>query len=142
MKNLRLRISEYFDTVVNQIDLFTETKITHDNRLEQSLNERREQQLQIVRNVERVTLARVDRLDLNDNEQNILERSFASEFCFTVELAEFLFLVKVNRYLSPNEIDVFKTFLKWKHMSDQERHSFLTNQNSCFEVVGSYYLFL
>ena len=57
MSRRRLEIVKYFDSIINDLDIFTETKIAGDNGLEKVLNERRDEQIKYIRRVEQAAMA-------------------------------------------------------------------------------------
>lgn len=107
----RLEIAEYFDSVVNEIDLFTEKKLQHDETgtPEDWWNTRRESQIEEVRRIERACLSRLNKI--KSNQEEIRTKKAFVEYCFTVEFGDLLFLAKANRYVDPKEIGLFKFFI-------------------------------
>ena len=104
---LRLRVAEYFDSVVNEIDLYTETKIQSikTQTEEDWWNKRRQEQIDEVRRIERACLDHVNTLKVEEKEIESgewMKRVFV-EYCFTVNFDGLVYLVKANRYVEPKE---------------------------------------
>lgn len=128
---LRLKLTEYFDSVVNEIDLFTETRIQQDHRLEKWWNDRREEQIEAIRRIERTCLARDKR-----DQGNVESQGFV-EYCFTFIYADMLFLAQANRYVTSQEQELLEAQLNWQNLSQYDQISkFVTNWNK--ERVNRY----
>lgn len=135
---LRRTVFEYFDSIVSEIDLFTEIKIQEDVRnSEECWNKRREQQIEAVRQIEKTCLRHVDVIKTADKEL-ILPTAVFVEYCFTVEYGGMLFVVKSNRFVDTDEIELFKVMLVWDSWSSQMKMNYLTNGEAVFQVVGVY----
>lgn len=136
---LKVRITEYFESIVNQIDIFTEIKIQQDELAACRLNERRDEQIRFIKAIESASLVRVAKLNIGpENNESDLISKVLEETCFVVEFAGLLFLASVDRFVDSDEIDVFKKLIMWSDMSDAERWSFLTKkQNVSFNVSFS-----
>lgn len=121
-------MTEYFDSVVNQIDVFVETKIQTRETPEEWWNKRRDEQIEAIRQIEQACLGQVSRLERID-ETDWKERVFV-EYCFTVEYADMIFVARANRYVQPDEIDLLKMRLKWIELTDKQMMRYFTcNQN-------------
>lgn len=124
--SLRLQVTEYFDSVVNQIDVFVETKIQRGEAPEEWWNKRREEQIQAIKQIEHSCLAQApETVDETDGRERLF-----SEYCFTIEYADMLFLIRAKRYVESEEIDLLKKRLKWIELSEQQMIKYFTqNQN-------------
>lgn len=124
----RLEIVKYFDSIINDLDILTETRIARDQSLEDVLNKRREEQIKFIKRVEQVSLTRID--CVNDP----AETAVLEEFCFIVKHAELIFVVQVNRFVSLDEINSFSKFLTWNELNQQDKLDLLTKQNGLTKV--------
>jgi hypothetical protein len=96
----RLSIVEYFDSVINEIDLFTE-KEAHKSKLDRNeLNKNREVLIKQVKECEKASLS-------NLAQQNKLNPNFS--FCFVLNHGNNLRLVVTDTFLSQPNIDIFKS---------------------------------
>lgn len=128
---LKKHIVEYFDSVVREIDFFTELKIQQDVSLEEVWNKRRDVQIKTVQQLQTASLTKADKFD----DESQLEKAL-DEFCFTVEFNSLLFVIKVNRYVGPNEINLFKSLLEWKKLTAQQRINLITDGKEVFLSVS------
>lgn len=114
----KLAISSYFDSVISQIDYYTEKTIAHcdyrDNELLVAcVNQRREKQIKLVKEMEQKNLANVDTVDLKtDYEESQLMKKLFKEFCFTSEFYGWLFVIVTDSYRSDNQLKLFQMFLQ------------------------------
>lgn len=132
----RLRITEYFDSVINEIDLFTERKCQQDQRWEKFGNDRREEQIKVVKEMER------KRLELANGGEKTEEESVRVKggFCFGLEFSGLWFLVITNRQVSQEEKELFKVLIEWPGLSYIERLRALTKSNKDLNVRRNYIL--
>ena len=104
----RLAIAENFDSVINQIDLFTETKIQETAQRqgldEEWWNRRRDEQLKVIGEIQQACLAQASRRCKED---------MFVEYCFTVEYAEMLYLVRAKSHVESSEIEMISNRLRW-----------------------------
>lgn len=108
----RLKIVKYFDTLRNELDLFTETKINENADHENFWNRRREKQIEAIEQMERDILAKTNKI-LNMEGSNMM-MSPVREFCFLLEYTGMIFVAKLDRYVAQEEIDTLKELIKLK----------------------------
>lgn len=125
---LRLKVVEYFDSVINQIDLFTETKILQkDTKIsEEWLNKRRDRQIEAVKQIEQACLTQLAEVK-KENEREWKEKVFV-EYCFVVEYRRLLFLATSKRYVDSNEIEFVTNRLRWDVLSENEITNFFVKE--------------
>jgi hypothetical protein len=116
----RLKITDYFDSVINEIDLFTETllKANFDDETEANiLNETRNELLNQVKEIEKVNLNH-----LNENRDALLDDQTENvfvEFCFVLQFDQYdIRLIITDKFLPPNEV----THLKSVFLNSVQKH--------------------
>lgn len=106
---LRLQIVDYFDSLVNEIDLFTETRILEGKTPEEWLNTRREEQIQAIRQIEKASLTRLDSIETKDDKD--WKKQVYVKYCFTIEYGGVMYLSVASRYVGLEQIELLKTRL-------------------------------
>lgn len=114
LAHYRLRIVDYFDSLINKIDAFTEAKINtavdaQSNSLIERLDSNRIRQIECIQDAQKLNLTRLD--SIYPKSEIITDCELFHEFCFVVEKWQFLYLIKLNRFLTEQEIDTYKLFL-------------------------------
>lgn len=136
----KLKIAEYFDSIVNKIDIFTETKILLNQALNDFYNDRRQKQIELVREIEKKNLLRNDRVKKKINNAGEERDTVEGGFCFVVEFADMLFLAITNRHVSQEEQDLLRLMLRWPNLSYREREKTLSdnykNGSRGFKVIS------
>lgn len=113
----RLRIADYFDSVVNKVDLFTEKKIQKEEAPNEDWwNTRRQEQIDTIREIERVCLIHLKSVDLNEIERDEWMPRVFVEYCFTTEYDGLLFVVKADRYVEPRERQLLEIQLAHEYL--------------------------
>lgn len=134
---LRLRVVEFFDSIRREVDYFTETKIIEDTEHEGFWNERREKQIEGLKQIEQAALCNVSskrKLEEDeDNEESEKLSQALSDFCFTFEYAGIMFVARVDKYVDDKEIATFKKFLKIESMNNKKREAFLIDGKKAFK---------
>jgi hypothetical protein len=90
MNQSKLKVCEYFDNLVNRLDLAVEGAITdnyHDTNLEDELNKQRDVFIKEIRYVETYNLRALSDMDIKPGEVLSDEELFP-KFCFFIELAK------------------------------------------------------
>lgn len=127
----RLKIVEHFESMRNELDLFTETKIRENVDLESFWNKRREEQIEALNQREQSALTESVKEVKQDEECNM---SLYSKFCFLFENDGLMFVATVDKFVEAKEIELFKKFLKIGSMSSFKRSNFLLGGKRVFKT--------
>lgn len=119
---LRLKVAEYFDSVVSCVDLFTESKLQENvsEEEERMLNERRSHQIESIKQLEAACYLQIN------NTQNKIDEDLSAvfvQYCFTHEYAGLLYLIKTKRYINMDEKRLIQNILNWDKLSWQDQLS-------------------
>jgi hypothetical protein len=131
----RLRVADYFDSLVNEIDLKAETLLAEDlGRDETLINTKREVFINEIKQLQEVNL---NNLDLNESE----DLTF-SNFAFMIDKNQlgcsdelsyldnlFGYLVKTGSFLNTESVDCFKQLLEMNGRETQ-----IAQSNSFFSI--------
>jgi hypothetical protein len=143
LSHYRLQIVNYFDKLVNQLDVQTET-LLNEQRLtseeKERLNETRIKFVERIKQVEAFDLSRLESLDLDElksmSELEVQQALF-SQFCFFIHFNGFNieldfynqklcsvylgYLVVIDKFLSPSQLEIYKRLLEF-HNSKSVLH--------------------
>lgn len=137
---LRLRIVEFFDSLRNELDLFTETKIAENAELESFWNKRRQQQIDAIGHIEQAKLANSNNL-LNKEcqESEMMSQVMSHGFCFLLEYGGMSFVARVDRYVEQTEIEILRKIIESQRLNSHQRIQLFTDnaQHSNIEVRNS-----
>jgi hypothetical protein len=153
LNNFRLRVAEYYDLLVNQIDLKAETFLA-ENELrdeERTLVEgKRSHFLNEIKRIESLNFKFLDESNFTNDELNHDEAIFKPEFCFIVSGAEladvaiknslnrfdvaFGYLVITDKFLSAEQLACYREVLE-KYGICTDYNSKLSANNRLFELV-------
>lgn len=126
-------MNDYFDTVRNELDLFTETKISQKVEQESFWNERREKQIEVIRKIELAGQIKTGKLKDSPWSQVL------SEFCFLLEYGGLMFVATVNKYVDEKEIKILRKLVEidyWKHKAMADL--FVDNKKVFKKQVNNY----
>lgn len=129
----KLRITDYFDSVINQIDIFTETEIKEESSMEKPFNERRQIQIEAIKAIEQKNLMRVESLASKirkGDDESIPCDEALKDYCFVVEFGKILFLATAGRQISNEEQTLLQTLLRWPYSSHREILEQLTDESN------------
>lgn len=122
----KLRITQYFDSIINEIDILTETKIQQNQAFEEFYNERRQKQIDILKEFEQENLLRVENT-LNTGKKSEESNNADGRFWSVIEFADTWFLVRSNKNITPEEKELFRVLLRWPNSTACERLKFLSD---------------
>jgi hypothetical protein len=134
INRFRLKIVDYFDSLVNYIDIKAEKALLEEqnttNARVDSINENRNRLIETIKQVESINLAHLEKINIGhlenstgDDEQ--INRAIFNKFCFRLKRSNtgyyettgtfpFKFiLVVTDQYLSRKSIDSFMQFLRY-----------------------------
>ena len=133
---IRVKIAEYFESLRNELDLFSEIKISEDVEYDTFWNERRDKQIDAINKIEQVALVKANSLaskEMKQDEESEMMRQAMSEFCFLIKYSGLLFVATVDRYVEQKEIQTFQNILKADLTSDIEKR-LLIDQEKKLEI--------
>lgn len=134
---LRLRVVELFDSMRQELDYFTETKISENFEHESFWNERRAKQIEAVSQIEQTALSEISskRKIESEEEENVEELSqVLNDFCFTFVYADMIFVATVDKYVDDKQIATFREFIKIESMNSKMRQAFLFDGKRLFSL--------
>ena len=131
MQNLnmqRLRVANYFDDVVAEVDLFTETELQklvgkdEDGEVDSAevnrWNRRREEQIEAIRRCEQACYLHLSKSKIDDDDN---DASIFVEYCFTLDHFGMLYVIKTDQYVSPDEKCLLHKVIKLSGMSESDK---------------------
>jgi hypothetical protein len=144
MSSYKIKICDYFDALINRLDLVVETAIidnNHDQKLIDQLNHMRNVLLNEIRYIQAYNLRALSDLNTNQEDAELTNEDLFPKFCFFVELPETsceraysymdlvgseisLRLIVLDKYLTEAQIKRYKSvFLnqisRWNHIDVQ-----------------------
>ncbi len=144
MNNYKIKICDYFDALINRLDLVVDTAIidnNHDQELIDQLNHMRNVFLNEIRYIQAYNLRAVSDLNADTQDTKLTNEDLFPKFCFFVELPETsnerayfyndlvrsengLRLIVTDKYLTEAQIKCYKSvFLNqislWNHINVQ-----------------------
>jgi hypothetical protein len=123
MSKNKIRISEYFEALINKIDLVVETRAA-DNQLDTNLlttlNKQRDDLIKKINYVQAYNLRVLSDLDKN-TDQELNNEDLFPKFCFVVQVPESLAkkqisfrLIVTDKYLTEGQIECFEELFCFK----------------------------
>lgn len=114
----RLRVTDYFDSLCNQIDLYTEEKIARESEYEpwtSGLNTNRSKQLSTLATDRERCLNELSRLFERErlSELEITDQQLFQPFYFVLDHQDFVYLIQLDQYLSNDQVGRYKCFMKY-----------------------------
>ena len=149
----RLRVVEYYDKLVNEIDLKAETFLADETYADQA-EECEAKRTQFLAELKRVELLNLKFLETNSLETNSSDESiFQPEFCFLVSAKDlraskknwsttdslFGYLITTDRYLSDKNLASYRQLLFFSSANGVQNQ--LDINNKLFELIDSNQLY-
>ncbi len=112
----RLIVTEYFDSVTSQIDLFIETQLqvnSKDEAKSVEINQKREVMLKAVREAEQLNMKHLNEKLVNDLDSLVggdYSKLFVT-FCFVLELNKSIQLILTEEYIPERELNLYRRLL-------------------------------
>ena len=131
ISSYKLRIVEYFDSIISEVDCKAETLLVTLQNEQQLINEKRKAYIDEIKHIEEANLVHLSRLDLKSisdehDEERVNEKIFPV-FCFLISdmkcFAEnkidysevdiaFGYLIILDQYFSKEKLSIYKEFVK------------------------------
>jgi hypothetical protein len=109
-------VTEYFDSVTSQIDLFIETQLqvnSKDEAKSVEINQKREVMLKAVREAEQLNMKHLNEKLVNDLDSLVggdYSKLFVT-FCFVLELNKSIQLILTEEYIPERELNLYRRLL-------------------------------
>ncbi len=130
----RLILTKYSDSVINEIDLFTETELHADDCNEAKstrLNQNREAMIKQVKDAENLNLKHLDaNKDEFSTDKDVDISKLFSEFCFILKQKSEIRLIVTDEFVPEKELNLFHNL----YMYSLTEHAPLSAADQFFEV--------
>jgi hypothetical protein len=136
----RLILTDYFDAITNEIDLFAETELQRnfedDTKLAE-INKSREVLLCRVKEIEHLNLRHLNET-FDERNLNAYLGDFSqlfTVFCFVLPFDNDIRLIVTDGYLSVAELEIYKSLIKFKYFYQGTWHALIDEKRIISKLV-------
>lgn len=143
---LKLKITDYYDFLINTIDLKTElllnnSKLNNNAQYNSSVNSERQTLIDAIKKVEKINLQQnfelLDYQEKEDKDDNLNRLLFKNKYCFFIEKCDKslldVYLVIAHEYMNKEQTEMYKEFFNFLN---NKRTCYLDSKNIFFDLIN------